>query len=44
MICRFLFYAGLSSKTHGFRLKLDEKNTHDVGTRYPYYSFKCFMF
>lgn len=34
MICRFLFYAGLSSKTHGFRLKLDEKNTHDVGTSY----------
>ncbi|AES89079.1 ATP-dependent Clp protease proteolytic protein [Medicago truncatula] len=24
---------GLSSKTHGFRLKLDEKSTHDVGTR-----------
>ncbi|CAI8616921.1 unnamed protein product [Vicia faba] len=25
---------GLSSKTHGFPLKLDEKNTHDVSTSY----------
>ncbi|CAL5212357.1 unnamed protein product [Lathyrus oleraceus] len=25
---------GLSSKAHGFRLKFDEKNTHDVSTSY----------
>lgn len=25
---------GLSSKTHGFRFKLDEKSTHDVSTSY----------
>lgn len=38
VICMFLIYAGLSSKAHGFRLKFDEKNTHDVSTRYNFFS------
>jgi hypothetical protein len=43
MICRFLFYAGSSSKTGAFRLKLDEKNIHDVSTRYNFLPLLLFQ-